>query len=86
MKFFFIYEIFLTQSLSGSMFLWRILIFAYISKDRLNQVRTKLKVTWLLLRIYSVQNIGQDKKFKAKDTETRKIKAQKDENLYLPKE
>ena len=39
-----------------------------------------------LLRRHSIQNIEQNWKLKAKDTETWKFKIQKDENLVLPNE
>ena len=39
-----------------------------------------------LLRRHSVQNIEKNQNLKAKDTETRKTKTQKVENLVLPKE
>ena len=39
-----------------------------------------------LLRRHSIQNIQQNEKLKAKNTETHKTKTQKDENLVLPKE
>ena len=39
-----------------------------------------------LLRRHWIQNIEQNQKLKAKDTETRKTKTQKNENLFLPKE
>ena len=38
------------------------------------------------LRRHSVQNIEKNQNLKAKDTETRKTKTQKVENLVLPKE
>ena len=39
-----------------------------------------------LLRRRSIQNIEQNWKLNTKDTESRKIKTQKDENLVLPKD
>ena len=39
-----------------------------------------------LLRRRSIQNIEQNWKLEAKDTETRKIKTQKGKNLVLPKD
>ena len=74
------------------MFLWHS---SYILSDRLNKVRIKLKSTWLIIsfpdykmfsRRHLTQTIEQNWKLKAKDTEKRKAKTQKDENLVLPQE
>ena len=76
-----------TQNLCGSMFF----IIKFLYFNRLQEVRTKSKSTWLIILPdktfeMTLNSKHRTEKLKTKDTETRKIKSQKDESLVLPKE